>query len=71
MGIDRWKQEHRNWRPGGTRLMPSEPDEPLPTALSSEKTPSATRRAAKKQAGPSASNAASASKEAQPKQRKR
>ncbi len=55
MGIDRWKQEHRNWRPSGVTLVASdtEPNTPSPSAAPSEKTPAAKPRSAKQQAGPS------------------
>jgi hypothetical protein len=55
MGIDRWKQEHRNWRPSGVTLVASdtEPDKPPPSAVPNEKTPTAKPRAAKQQAGSS------------------
>jgi hypothetical protein len=49
MGIDRWKQEHRNWRPsGGLKLVVADdPQEPLPSPTAqSEK-----QRIQKKQGG--------------------
>ncbi len=72
MGIDRWKQEHRNWRPSGVRLE-TQPDEPLsaaPSLVPSEKTPSAKPRVATKQAA-SSSSANRSDDKAQPKRSKR
>ncbi|MEH2513988.1 hypothetical protein V1291_005342 [Nitrobacteraceae bacterium AZCC 1564] len=80
MGIDRWKQEHRNWRPSGARhvVRETEPDEPSPPALSvapREKPPSAKPRAAKKQAasssGSSSGSGNRSSDDVQPKRSKR
>jgi hypothetical protein len=55
MGIDRWKQEHRNWRPNGVKVVVPEPqpDEPsavAPPLVPSEKTSDTKPRGAKKQA---------------------
>ncbi len=54
MGIDRWKQEHRNWRPNGVKFVapdaqPDAPSSAAPSLVPSEKPPSATSRTAKKQ----------------------
>lgn len=74
MGIDRWKQEHRNWRPSGVRHVVPEA-EPNETAVApiepSEKALNAKPRAAKKQSSSSSSRAMNASDKAQPKRSKR
>jgi hypothetical protein len=72
MGIDRWKQEHRNWRPGGVRLVVPEmqPDEPSEEILS-EKTSIPKPRVAKKQAAPASDSADRPSDNVQPKRSKR
>lgn len=31
MGIDRWKQEHRNWRPSGLKLVTPDDDREEPS----------------------------------------
>ncbi len=31
MGIDRWKQEHRNWRPSGLKLVTPDTDREEPS----------------------------------------
>ncbi|WP_424630768.1 hypothetical protein [Bradyrhizobium sp. SYSU BS000235] len=68
MGIDRWKQEHRNWRPSGVKVVVPEmqPEEPPAALIASEKTSSAAKKA-----NSSASRAASATDKAQPKRSKR
>jgi hypothetical protein len=76
MGIDRWKQEHRNWRPNGVRFVASEtpPDEPLsatPSLVPSEKTLGAKPRVAKKQAASPSGSADRSSDKIQPKRSKR
>lgn len=76
MGIDRWRQEHRNWRPNGVKLVVPETqaDEPSPAAPSlvpGGKTPSAKPGVAKKQAASSSANANPSSDKAQAKRGKR
>ena len=51
MGIDRWKQEHRNWRPSGLKLVTpdddrEEPSSPSERARTQKKPPQPTDRPA-------------------------
>lgn len=76
MGIDRWKQEHRNWRPNGVRFVASEPraDEPsaaTPSLVSSEKPLGEKPRVAKRQAASSSSSTGRAADKVKSKQGKR
>ena len=76
MGIDRWKQEHRNWRPNGVRFVvpDAQPDEPAsaaPSLVPSEKPPGANSRVAKKRATSSSGDAGRAADKVKSKQGKR
>jgi hypothetical protein len=74
MGIDRWKQEHRNWRPSGVRLIVPETqldESTAPSLVPNDKASSAKPRAAKKTASASSGRAASAADKATPKRSKR
>lgn len=76
MGIDRWKQEHRNWRPNGVRLVISDAqvDAPAPAAASpapGDKTSGAKPRAVKKPTASPSSDTKRSSEKIQAKRGKR
>jgi hypothetical protein len=72
MGIDRWKQEHRNWRPSGVKLVvpDAQREEPSPTPAPSEKTSGPKPRVVKKPTGSSSNGVTSAIDKAVPKRSK-